>query len=210
MSLAGAATGALAGATAGAALGPVGAAIGALLGAAPDVLNALGIHLFNEGAASSAMDLIKTLTGKSDPSGVDIAGLSSEHRVTLQLGLAKIAADQAKAEIDADTAARQVEFEELRAQLTDIAGARTQTVALAQTGSKIAWGSPVISVMVVVLFAAMLVELEFRGVPEGSRDLMHIMLGTLAAGFVQVLNYWLGSSSSSQSKDATIKAALVK
>ena len=39
-----------------------------------------------------------------------------------------------------------------------------------------------------------------NAVPEASSEVAYIMLGTLATGFVQVLNFWLGSSRSSQDK----------
>lgn len=44
------------------------------------------------------------------------------------------------------------------------------------------------------------IEVLSRPIPEASSEVTYIMLGTLATGFVQVLNFWLGSSRSSQDK----------
>jgi hypothetical protein len=86
----------------------------------------------------------------------------------------------------------------------DRAGARAQTMALASTGSPIAWGAPVISTLVVAGFLAMVAALLFRTIPDTA--VTNILLGTLAAAFVQVVNYWLGSSAGSKAKDITIRA----
>jgi hypothetical protein len=86
----------------------------------------------------------------------------------------------------------------------DRAGARAQTMALATAGSPIAWGAPVISTLVVAVFLAMVAALLFRTIPDTA--VRNILLGTLAAAFVQVVNYWLGSSAGSEAKDTTIRA----
>ena len=190
---------AITGATAGAALGPVGMAAGALLGAAPGLLSALGVHLFKEGTAGQALDLVRALTGKANPDGADMAGLSSDRKYQLQIGLAKIAAD-------GDAADRAADIEEIKAGFADVAGARGQTVSLAQAGSKIAWGAPVVSVMVVGTFGGMLVALAMHATPPETKDLMNVMLGSLAASFGAVVQYWVGSSAGSRGKDATIHA----
>ena len=93
-----------------------------------------------------------------------------------------------------------------KARLADVASARGQTVSLAQAGSKIAWGAPVVSVLVVGMFGAILVFLATRAVPADAKDLMNVMIGTLGASFGAVVQYWVGSSAGSQAKDATIHA----
>lgn len=65
-------------------------------------------------------------------------------------------------------------------------------------------GAIIMSVVVVVAFGAVMVIWVSRpGAPQES-PVLNVLVGTLAAGFSTVLNYWLGSSSSSRSKDATI------
>ena len=42
--------------------------------------------------------------------------------------------------------------------------------------------------------------------PDSPKDLMNIMLGSLAASFGAVVQYWVGSSAGSRDKDATVAA----
>lgn len=93
-----------------------------------------------------------------------------------------------------------------RTYLDDIADARRQTVALAEAGSSIAWGAPVVSVLIVAGFLALVFGVMFRTVPDGQATFM--LFGALATAFGQVTSYWLGSSASSKSKDVTIADAM--
>jgi hypothetical protein len=93
-----------------------------------------------------------------------------------------------------------------RTYLDDIADARATTVALAKEGSGIAWGAPVISVLIVCGFLALVFGVMFKAVPDGQATFM--LFGALATAFGQVTSYWLGSSASSKSKDVTIADAM--
>lgn len=198
-------SGALKGAAAGAALGPIGAAVGALLGAAPGALSAIGVHLFDEDTAGKALDVVRAVTGSTAPDSADISKLSSDQRVALQLGMARLAAEQDAEDNRAEQAARAADIEEMRALLADVAGARQQTVALAQTGSRIAWGAPLVSLTVVAIFGAVMALVLFRPLPAGSEQPVNILLGILGAAFGAVVSYWVGSSAGSRDKDATIR-----
>ena len=46
-------------------------------------------------------------------------------------------------------------------------------------------------------------------IPPGAKEIAYLLMGTLAAGFTQVLNFWLGSSKGSKTKDG-IAAALAR
>lgn len=198
------------GAATGAALGPIGAILGGVLGGAPEVLSALGVHIFDENTANAALGVVKAFTGKDDPTAADLAGLTGDQKVQLQVQMASIAAAREKAESDADAADRKADYDELKAQLDDVSSARAQTVSLAQAGSRIAWAAPVVSVLVVLMFGAMLAALAMHAVPDESRSLMEVMLGVLATAFGSVVQYWIGSSAGSHAKDATIHAAMTK
>jgi len=68
-------------------------------------------------------------------------------------------------------------------------------------------GAVVVSALVVVFFGATLVFMITRPVDYGrSTDLLDILLGTLAAGFMTVVNYWMGSSAGSKAKDDLLAA----
>jgi hypothetical protein len=84
------------------------------------------------------------------------------------------------------------------AYLADIQSARQMTVELVRENSSIAWGAPVISLVVVVGFFAILGLLIFHGVPDSQAVL--ISVGALGAAFTTVLGFWVGSSKGSADK----------
>lgn len=114
---------------------------------------------------------------------------------------AKIASDQAA--VDKFKAELENHRIELEAALADVQSARQQTVQLAQAGSPISWGAPIVSVLVVIGFLSVLGIFFFGTFPEGqaAQSVANMLLGALAIAFGQVVNYWLGSSVGSQRKD---------
>jgi hypothetical protein len=109
---------------------------------------------------------------------------------------AQVASDPAKA--DAFAARLQADTDRLKAELADIENARGTTVALAQSGSQIAWGAPVVSVTVTAGFIGILLVMILRVVPDSG--VVNVLVGTLATAFGSVVNYWLGSSVGSHAK----------
>lgn len=53
-------------------------------------------------------------------------------------------------------------------------------------------------------FAGAVLIILTHSVPDGSKEAANVLLGGLALGFGQVLNYWLGSSAGSASKDSRL------
>lgn len=88
--------------------------------------------------------------------------------------------------------------------LADVQDARQQTIKLTEAGSSIAWGAPVISVMIVIGFLGLVTALLFKSVPDNQVTL--ILFGGLSAAFSQVVSYWLGSSAGSARAGDTIRA----
>lgn len=127
---------------------------------------------------------------------------------------AAIARDPAKAlefkrlVLEAEGQARQQAFEEFDARLRDVQSARVQTVELAKAGSVIAWGAPIMSALITVGFFVMLYLVIRREIPEGSRDLANIMLGSLGTSFTAVVAYWVGSSAGSAQKTNALEKVL--
>ena len=68
----------------------------------------------------------------------------------------------------------------------------------------------VISVLVITGFGVMLWLILGDPLPDGNSEIVYILLGTLAAGFSQTLNFWLGSSRSSQDKSQAMADAARK
>lgn len=104
------------------------------------------------------------------------------------------------AQIEAETKAKDAE-------LADIANARATTVQLAQTGSPIAYGAPVVSIVITVGFFVLMFMLFFVRVdiPPTVFQLLSLLLGVVASQFSQVGNYWLGSSEASRRNGDAIR-----
>lgn len=154
---------------------------------APDLIGlALGGHA--PAVAGTVETVLRDLFGTTDPASVQTAVAADP---------SKAAALQAR--LDAET-------ESLKAGLADVADARATTVRLAGAGSPIAWGSPVISAIVVAAFAAVAVVVFFKyGVDSAVGQLI---AGALIAKFGTVVDYWLGSSKGSSDRADQITAML--
>jgi len=112
--------------------------------------------------------------------------------------------------IQAEADARRQAHEEVLARLADFLGARSQTVSLAQARSPIAWDPVVVSVIVLVGFAAMLWLVIREEVPANQRDMVTLLLGTLAGIASSVVAYWIGSWSGSIQKNVAMEMAMVR
>jgi hypothetical protein len=160
-----------------------------LLGLAPTVASWL-MGDKTGAAVSKITGIAQDLLGTSDAAGIERA-IAADPNLALQF---KMAVMQAEAD------ARRQEFDTLQAQLADVQNARNQTVKLAEAGSVIAWGAPIISILITVGFFAMLYVVIRQEIPESSQTLANIMLGSLGTSFTAVVGYWVGSSAGSAQK----------
>jgi hypothetical protein len=168
-----------------------------LLGIAPTVASwILGDR--TGGAVEKVTGIAREILGTDDPSGIE-AAIARDPNTAQQFKTALI-----QAEADA----RRQEFEALKAQLTDVQNARSQTVSLAQARSPIAYGAVVVSTIVLLGFAVMLWLAIKEEVPANQRDMVTLLLGTLAGMASSVVAYWVGSSSGSMQKNAAMERAL--
>ena len=110
-------------------------------------------------------------------------------------------------QIESDERQRLLEWQtaQLNAELENVKSAREREVALAQAGHGASWATSIVSCIVTVGFFVMLYLVISGGKAElGDAGLM--LLGTLATGFGAVINYYLGSSLGSASKDKLFAA----
>lgn len=180
----------------GAALGPVGMAIGGLVGLA----RSLTSQPHAEAEAPALAEAAQDITGIADP--VQAAALIAADPVASEQFKLRALEVRAKAQADRDAHF----LAALQTDAADRAGARAQTLALAQAGSPIAWGAPVVGVLVLAAFGAAMVLALLRAIPQGSETVINVLLGTLAAMATQVVNYYLGSSVGSARKDSVLAA----
>ena len=138
---------------------------------------------------------------------VNVAGAVTGMEVTPTN--AQAVADQIAADPKLLAEFRRILGDQLVALLTldnqDRANARAQTVELAKAGSRIAWGAPVVSLVVLVTFGAVLALVLTKSIPPGQETTVSIMLGALTTMATAVVSYWVGSSAGSAAKDALLR-----
>ena len=183
-----------------------------ILGIAPQ----LAEHLFGSKGGDIAAQVAGAVTAVTGtdlaaPGGAAAAILAiqgkSELAAQLQTQLAGIAsAAQVERDREAD-AERQADADLMKATLASQSDARAAEVALSKDGSKLAWGAPVLSAIILLAFGGMLWVVLTRAIPENSAALANVLLGTLAAMATQVANFWLGSSNGSASKNDLLASA---
>ena len=136
--------------------------------------------------AEKVVNIATELTGKSDPGDI-LGALRADPKLVFELQMRL-----------ADERLALARFEQ-----ADRAGARR----MAQKTNLHAWAAITVSVLVTLGFGGVLWAVLTRGVAESSSEVAYILLGTLATGFVQVLDFWLGSSRSSQDKSQLLADA---
>ena len=151
-------------------------------------------------AVEKVTGIAREILGTDDASGIERA-ITGDPNLALQFKMAVI---------QAETDARRQEFEALQAQLRDVQSAREQTVRLAEAKSPIAYGAVLVSAIVLVGFAVMLWLVIREEVPANQRDMVTLLLGTLAGMASSVVAYWVGSSNGSMQKNAALEKALAQ
>ncbi|WP_300450854.1 glycosyl hydrolase 108 family protein [Accumulibacter sp.] len=156
--------------------------------------------------ASTVANVVQEVTGTPDALEAQ-RKLAADPALAVQLRvrLAEIALETQKAIDLAAEQQRQAELSAIQKALENTQGARSTMVDLVQSGSAIAWGAPVVSVIVTAgffLFLIVLINTRLEDNPLVA-NAINITVGALAAAFATVVNFWLGSSQSSRDKDAT-------
>jgi hypothetical protein len=143
----------------------------------------------------------------------EIAADQEEKRQQAQLALLKEQNEQEvkkreaqlallKEQNEQDAKKREAQLAQFRAEIEDTKGARSTFAALALANNPMAWGAPVVSLLVTVGFFGILTLLIFGvGGDLTSNQIINITVGALAAAFATVVSFWLGSSQGSRQKD---------
>ncbi len=156
----------------------------------------IGNWLFGAKGAATATavaNVVQAVTGTADPAAAQLAIADPKVATELRVKLAEIAAT-------AQAGARQADLDDLTARLKDVQDARSQTVSLAKAGSLVQWAPPVVSIVVLGTFGAVMWVALTQAMPPGSATILNMLLGTLAAMSTSVVGYWVGSSAGSERK----------
>jgi hypothetical protein len=143
-------------------------------------------HLAGDQAAQVAervTETVRAVVGSDDPARIAAAIADPQKAGELTLALARIEHEAA--------------IEQQRMILADVANARGQTVELAKAKSPIAYGAVIVSCIVLAAYGVAVWVALWRPVPEGSRDMLMLLLGNLATMAASAVAYWVGSSAGS-------------
>ena len=176
-----------------------------------------GLIFGSKGAEATAKvaGVVQTVVGSAAdlnlPGGVAAAVAHIQANDQASVELAAKLADlhlQMQAQQDAESdKQRQDALDELRADLGDAGSARSMAAALAQSHSGMAYGSMVVSVVIVVAFGWTTYAVLTSHLNATDGQFGSILVGTLAAMATQVANYWLGSSLGSSAKNVLLANA---
>ena len=159
--------------------------------------------------------VVQTVVGAaadlSSPGGAEaaVAHLQANPSAAADLS-AKLADLHAQVQKDMDAEAEAVRkdaLDDLKARLGDAASARDMAAQLAQAHSGLAYGSVIVSVIIVAAFGWTTWSVLTSHLSASDGQFGSILVGTLAAMASQVANYWLGSSVSSTAKNALLANA---
>lgn len=169
--------------------------------------------------ATQVAGVVQAVTGTSDPVEAQ-KKLAENNEVATQLRvkLAEIALQAQMAQLTAEEQRRQAELAQMQKSLENTQGARSSLIDLVRAGSPIAWGAPVVSIIITGGFFIFLIILMLGGIRTNGQDptvsnIINIAVGALATAFATVVNFWLGSSKGSRDKDeqvARVQAAAME
>jgi hypothetical protein len=161
--------------------------------------------------AGVVQTVVGTVADLSSPGGVEaaVAHIQANAQVAaeLQVKLAELHAGMQKEEDAVADADRKDAIEELKVRLSDTGSARDMATQLAKANSSLAYGGVIVSVTIVLGFAATTFAVLTGHLSATDGQFGSVLVGTLAAMATQVANYWLGSSMSSSAKDALLAHA---
>ena len=180
-----------------------------LIGLATSFFPELIKLLAGDTAGTIAGTVSKAVTDVTGASDADTARrkLADDPQIAaaLQQRLAEISLEATKARYAEAAQSRRDEIDALKASIDNTAGARGMTEALTTNHSSIAFTAPAVSMLVSFGFFLILFVLIFHGLPDMDQNttgIVNLTIGVLGTAFATVVNFWLGSSSSSRAKDA--------
>lgn len=180
------------------------AALLPLLGLLAPLIPSIGRLIGGQDGAQTAEKIAGVVTavaGSTEPAAVQAALADPAKASELLVQLQSI---EAEAEAKRLAAAQA----ELLARMNDLAGARAQTVTLAQAKSPLAYGAVLMTSFVMLINMVLAWLLLTQAYPEGSRDIVLLLAGQVLTWGGMAVAYWLGSSAGSAEKNRLLTGPL--
>jgi hypothetical protein len=133
-----------------------------------------------------AMDIAGKVFGTTDPTSIEV-----------QIQQDKTKLEMFRVQLEEQT-------KEDLAFVADAQNARNMTLEMMRSGSKMAWGAPMMTAAVTTgFFLLMLLVLwvNFDNLNDYQKTTIGIIVGALVGAFNQAVNFWLGSTRQSKDKD---------
>lgn len=165
-------------------------ALSTLSAVAPGIATAFGGPV-----AGLAVQAVESALGAS-PSGDKDAALQAVSGATPDQLLALKKADQ-----DFQTRMKELDIQYAQIDESDRDSARKRQEAVKD------WIPGVLAVSLTLGFFGLLASLVVHAPPEGSRDIVHVMLGSLGTGWVTMLAYYYGSSNDAARQSQAVAPA---
>ncbi|WP_428533157.1 hypothetical protein [Rhodopila sp.] len=166
-------------------------------------------------ATAKAASVVQTVVGAaadlSAPGGAAaaVAHIQANEQASADLAakLAELHLQMQKDQDEATEALQRDALDDLKARLADTGSAREMATELAKTHSGLAYGSVIVSVVIVAAFGATTFAVLTGHLSASDAQFGSVLVGTLAAMATQVANYWLGSSQGSSAKNVLLANA---
>lgn len=153
-------------------------------------------------------DVAGAIFGTTNPDEIE-AAIATDPAKALEwkITVAKIADEQAARQHAERLAEMKAEGDRFTQAVADTQSARSQTVALAQASSPLAWGAAIVSFIVVSGFCLVGYMVFNSKIPAENREMALYLVGQLSGFVSTAVAYWLGSSAGSARKDSELRSA---
>lgn len=145
-------------------------------------------------AGPRAQDVAEKVVGMA-------AAITGESEPALALNILK---DNPELLTRFETRMAEIDLEEQRIHAEDRKGARGMATRLAELVPAAILAPILVSAIVTGGFVAMLYAVIVHTIPVANKDIVMLLVGALTIAFGQVVNFWMGSSKSSQDKTGLI------
>jgi len=181
--------------------------IGIAASLVPELIRLIGGDKTNA-LAAKVSNVVTAVVGTQDETQARAKLADPAVAAQLQTRLSEIALDAYKVQAQAENDRRQAGLDTLKTTLADTHDARSLLTTLADKASPIAWGAPVVSIIIGIGFFVMMGLAMFGGkgvITQENSNIVYTLVGTMATGFATTISFWLGSSQGSRDKDDTVK-----
>ena len=187
--------------------------VGLAISLVPELLKLIKSQKNDAKLTDKVVKTVETATAESSPENASKKIFEDPKiKADLELRLAEIAREAQQAAFEDADKQRESALKQAELANQSTSGARENLRDLVRNSPLLAWTPSILSYIVVVGFLITLallglgiVTFEKKDHDETVLQIFNVLVGALAAAFATVMNFWLGSSVSSRSKDTSLE-----